>query len=89
MALHVPIGELKDTVKFHSVIEVSKEPLVLSRDDWGVSDVAVPEAYGSLKSEIAHERLMHLLDCAEAEFDSGSYLDGDSYLDALLERCNA
>lgn len=39
-----------------------------------------------IESEAPHERLMNRLDRSEVEFDSGVYLDGNAFLDAVLER---
>lgn len=39
-----------------------------------------------IESEDPHKRLMNRLDCSEVEFDSGAYLDGNVFLDAVLER---
>lgn len=86
MALCVPVRELKDTAKFLSVVEGSKDPVTVTRNGRDALVVMTPEAYDGLRSELAHERLMRRLDRADAEFDSGAYLDGDAFLDALLER---
>lgn len=86
MALCVPVREMKDTAKFLSVVEGSKEPVTVTRNGRDALVVMTPEAYDCLKNELAHERLMRRLDRAEVEFDSGAYLDGDAFMDALLER---
>lgn len=39
-----------------------------------------------IESEDPHKRLMNRLDRSEVEFDSGAYLDGNAFLDAVLER---
>lgn len=38
------------------------------------------------ESEDPHKRLMSRLDRSEVEFDSGAYVDGNAFLDAVLER---
>ena len=86
MALCVPVREMKDTAKFLSVVEGSKEPVTVTRNGRDALIVMTPEAYDGLKNELAHERLMRRLDRAEVEFDSGAHLDGDAFMDALLER---
>ena len=42
-----------------------------------------------IESEDSHKRLMNRLDRSETEFDSGAYIDGNAFLDALLERYDA
>lgn len=42
-----------------------------------------------VEREAPHERLMNRLGRSEAEFDSGGYVDGNAFLDALLERFDA
>ena len=39
-----------------------------------------------IESEDPHKRLMSRLDRSEVEFDSGVYVDGNAFLDALFER---
>lgn len=43
----------------------------------------------SCECDSAFMRLMNRLDCSEVEFDSGAYVDGNAFLDALLERYDA
>lgn len=86
MVLCVPVREMKDTANFLSVVEGSKEPVTVTRNGRDALVVMTPEAYDGLKNELAHERLMRRLDRAEVEFDSGAYLDGDAFMDGLLER---
>lgn len=89
MALCVPVRDMKDTAKFLSVVEGSKDPVTVTRNGRDALIVMTPEAYDGLKSELAHERLMRRLDRAELEFDSGEYFDGGTFLDALLDRYDA
>ncbi len=89
MALCAPVRDMKDTAKALSVVEASKDPVTVTRNGRDALVVMTLEAYDGLKSELAHERLMRRLDCAELEFDFVECFDGGTFLDALLDRYDA
>ena len=80
MALCAPVRDMKNTAKVLSVVEVSNEPVTVTRNGRDVLIVMTQEAYDGLKSELAHERLMRRLDRAELEFDSVECFDGGTFL---------
>lgn len=49
----------------------------------------VSNSCSNAECEASHKRLMNRLDRSEAEFDSGAYVDGAAYLDALINRYGA
>ncbi len=54
MAHCVPVRELKDTAKFLSVVEGSKDPVTVTRNGRDALVVMKPVAYVGLRSELAH-----------------------------------
>lgn len=83
MATCVPVRELKDTAHFLSIVEDSREPVTVTRNGREAIIVMTPEMYGSLRSELAHERLMRKLDRAETELSRGEGVDGPSFMAAM------
>lgn len=86
MSVCVPVRDMKDTAKFLSVVEGARGPVTVTRNGRDALIVMTPEVFDGLQNELAHERLMRRLDCAEREFDSGEYVDGRAFLDGLLDR---
>ena len=75
--------ELKDTARFLSVVEGSREPVTVTRNGREALIAMTPEMYDSLRSELAHERLMRKLDRAENELSQGLGVDGPSFMASL------
>lgn len=81
----VPIKAMKDTTRFVEVVNGAKEPITVTRNGYDALVVMTPEMYDGMRLEAARHRLYERLAAAEAQRTAGDYVDGEAFLEELLD----
>lgn len=81
----VPIKAMKDTTRFVEVVNGAKEPVTVTRNGYDALVVMTPEMYDGMRLDAARHRLYERLATAEAQRGAGDYVDGEAFLEGLLD----
>ena len=86
ISIRVPVRDMKDAAKIGKLVEESNGLAIVTRNGRDAYVVMTSDAYDAIRQDLAHMKLYEIVDCAEAEFAAGEYVEGSAFLQELRTR---